>query len=145
MFDTILVVCRGNICRSPVAAAMLADGLPTHRVASAGLSACVGEGVDLTARQLIEAEGIDVGRHSARQLDSQLLAEADLVLVMSSQQRRDIAKQWPEALGKTLRLGHWLENGCGVDIPDPYRQDPTVFRRVHELIKQAAHTWIDKL
>jgi protein-tyrosine phosphatase len=145
MFKAILVVCRGNICRSPVAAAMLASCLPNRRVSSAGLTACVGKGVDPLARQLAEAEGLDVTQHSARQLDAQLLEEADLVLVMSSTQRREIANLWPEALGKTLRLGHWLDNGQGLDIPDPYRCPPSVFQCVHQLIKQAAHTWVDKV
>jgi protein-tyrosine phosphatase len=145
MFSTILVVCRGNICRSPVAAAMLAGCLPSHKVSSAGLTACVGEGVDPLARQLAEADGLDVSQHIARQLETALIDQANLVLVMSSEQRRMIANQWPEALGKTLRLGHWLANGQGMDIPDPYRKPSAVFQHVHEMLKQATHCWLDKL
>lgn len=145
MFQRILVVCIGNICRSPVAEALLKAALPEREFSSAGLSARVGEGVDPTAKQLAEAEGINVTGHQARQLTPELLQNADLVLVMSDSQRRAIGEMDPTALGKTLRLGRWLENGQGRDIPDPYRKSQEAFEHVHTLIKDAATTWATKL
>ncbi|WP_444677361.1 low molecular weight protein-tyrosine-phosphatase [Halomonas sp. E19] len=119
MFQHILVVCTGNICRSPVAAAMLRQRLPGRDISSAGLGALVGSDVEPRARALAEADGIEVGAHKARQLDTDLLSQADLILVMSDGQRREIGKQWPEMLGKTLRLGQWLEGGEGETSPTP--------------------------
>lgn len=145
MFKSILVVCRGNICRSPVAEAMLRQQLPHCRVSSAGITALVGEGVEPTARQLAEADGFEVGEHRARQLEAELLAEADLVLVMSDDQRREIASRWPSVLGKTMRLGHWLEQGNGQDIPDPYRRSDAIFLQVHDLIGRATREWVGRL
>ncbi|MGR2738764.1 low molecular weight protein-tyrosine-phosphatase [Billgrantia sp. Q4P2] len=145
MIRSILVVCRGNVCRSPVAAAMLQQRLPHCRVSSAGLTALVGQGVEPSARALAEAAGLDVSGHLARQLVLQHLASADLVLVMSDEQRRLVAERWPQAIGKVMRLGHWLAQGDGCDIPDPYRRSLEAFQRTHRLLDEASNEWVHRL
>lgn len=145
MFHSILIVCIGNICRSPVAEAMLRAQLPNKQFASAGLGARVGEGVDPIARQLAEAAGLNVAEHCARQLTPAMLQAADLVLVMSDGQRRAVAELSPAAMGKTMRLGNWLEGGKGRDIPDPYRKSQEAFQHVHQLMTEATAFWASKL
>ncbi|MDN6181047.1 MAG: low molecular weight phosphotyrosine protein phosphatase [Halomonas subglaciescola] len=145
MFQRILVVCIGNICRSPVAAAMLAKALPERTIESAGLGALAGQGVEPTARALGEAEGLPLSDHRARQLSTDMINAADLILVMSEGQRRAVGELAPEALGKTLRLGRWLDEGRGLDIPDPYRKSSDAFEHVHGLLKDATGAWIGKL
>lgn len=145
MFDSILVVCRANICRSPVAAAMLRQRLPGHRIQSAGVAALVGHGVEPTARQLAKDDGLDLSQHRANQLDAILLGEVDLVLVMSEGQRSEIGKRWPAALGKTMRMGHWLQDGRGQDIPDPYQKSREAYVHVHRLLARAADEWQRRL
>ncbi len=133
MFQEILVVCTGNICRSPVGEALLRQALPSHQISSAGLGALVGHGVEPTAARLAEAQGLDVTAHRARQIDARMFMKADLVLVMSEGHRLSIAEHFPFATGKTMRFGRWLpgEAGDGVDIADPYRRNEEVFVRVH--------------
>lgn len=143
MFQNILVVCVGNICRSPVAEAMLRRELPGKTLSSAGLSAMVGEGVAPLARQLAEAEGLAVADHKARQLNREMLTEADLVLVMSDSQRRAVGELLPQALGKTMTLGKWLPESP--DIPDPYRKSQEAFEHVHTLLTQATRAWAQRL
>ncbi|WNK20108.1 low molecular weight phosphotyrosine protein phosphatase [Halomonas piscis] len=145
MFQHILLVCTGNVCRSPVAAAQLAEALPQRRVESAGLGALTGQGVEPTARTLGEADGLDLASHRARQLDAGMLHAADLVLVMSERQRRAVGELAPEALGKTLLLGRWLDNGRGREIPDPYRKSTEAFKHVHELLREATAAWAARL
>ncbi|MFY0990291.1 low molecular weight protein-tyrosine-phosphatase [Halomonas sp. C05BenzN] len=147
MFQRILVVCIGNVCRSPVGAALLRQGLPGCHVTSAGLGALVGEGVEPVARRLAEADGLDVAGHRARQLDGGLVRDADLVLVMSEGQRLAIAERFPSATGKTMGFGRWLpdEGGKGGDIPDPYRRSEEVFVHVHERLTDAARGWLARL
>lgn len=145
MFQRILVVCTGNICRSPVAEALLAEALPSRHIESAGLGAVVGHGVEPTARRLGEAEGLDLAGHRAQQLTAEMLQAADLVLVMSEGQRRAAGELAPETLGKTMRLGRWLDSGQGRDIPDPYRKSPEAFEHVHQLLKDATHGWATRL
>jgi protein-tyrosine phosphatase len=145
MFKKILVVCTGNICRSPVAAAMLQQALPERQIESAGLGALVGRGVEPQARRLAEADHLEVAGHRARQLTPELLAGSDLVLVMSAGQRRAIAELAPAALGKTMLLGHWLDENQGREIPDPYGKSDEAFAHVHQLIKDATAAWAARL
>lgn len=145
MFRRILVVCAGNICRSPVAAALLAQALPDRRIESAGLGALVGYRVDPSAQQVAADDGLDLSRHRARQVTSGMLYAADLILVMSDGQRLAVGEQSPAVLGKTLLIGRWLDGGRGCEIPDPYRQRHEAFEHVHQLLKEAATAWANKL
>ncbi|TDO16626.1 MULTISPECIES: low molecular weight protein-tyrosine-phosphatase [Halomonas] len=145
MFQRILIVCTGNICRSPVAAALLQRRLPGLAVESAGLGALVGQPVDDQARRLAMADGLDLDAHRARQLDDPLLAEADLVLVMTDGQRQALARRWPQARGKTLLMGKWLDPQAPIDIPDPYRKSVDVFEHVYQLLDEATRLWSQRL
>lgn len=149
MFETILVVCRGNICRSPVGAALLAARLPGRRIASAGLSVGMleGQGIAPFAKELAEAEGLDVGAHQARQVRREMIESADLILVMSEGQRRNIGELSPAAIGKTMLFGRWLPGGGiqGCKIPDPYRRSREAFVHVHQLLVCAADAWQARL
>ncbi|ATJ82653.1 low molecular weight protein-tyrosine-phosphatase [Halomonas beimenensis] len=145
MFQRILVLCTGNICRSPVVEALLRQALPERDISSAGLGALVGQGVEPTARELAEADGLDVHAHQARQVTQEMLQSADLILVMSEGQRRAVADLAPAALGKTMLIGRWLDGGKGREIPDPYRKSREAFEHVHELLKEATAAWVSKL
>ena len=149
-YKNILVVCMGNICRSPVAAAMLKQQLPEKEIKSAGLTAMVDQGVEPTARALAETDGLDVSRHKAQQLTPEHLQWADLILVMSQNQRSLIGNKDPAAMGKTMLLGHWIKAAGtrannGADIPDPYKKSADVFEHVHKLIQQAIGLWAQKI
>ncbi|MFG6179531.1 low molecular weight protein-tyrosine-phosphatase [Halomonas sp. THAF12] len=145
MFQHLLVVCTGNICRSPVAEAMLKVTFPERHVVSAGLGALVGQGVEPTARKLAEADGLQVEAHQARQITHEMIHDADLILVMSEGQRRSLGDLSPSALGKIMLIGHWLDGGKGVEIPDPYRKSDEAFEHVHRLLKEATQTWWERL
>ena len=143
MFERILVVCTGNICRSPVGEALLKRHLPHKQIASAGLGALVGQGVEPTARQLAEADGLDVSGHQARQLTVEMLQQHELILVMSEGQRLAVGELLPAALGKTMLFGRWEPEPW--DIPDPYRKSPELFQHVHQRLTSAAAAWAAKL
>ncbi|QTF91390.1 low molecular weight protein-tyrosine-phosphatase [Halomonas sp. BM-2019] len=145
MFERILVLCTGNICRSPVAGAMLAERLPHKLIETAGLNALEGQGVEPKARALAESAGLDVSAHKARQVTSEILQGADLVLVMSDGQRMAVGQMDPAALGKTMLFGRWLDAGQGREIPDPYRKSQEAFQQVHQLLTQSADSWVGKL
>ncbi|MEA2120214.1 low molecular weight phosphotyrosine protein phosphatase [Halovibrio sp. HP20-50] len=146
MLKRILVVCTGNICRSPLAAAMLQQGLTDIAVMSAGLAAGKG-GADKRIAVLAKADGYDLDQHQARSVDRRLLANADLILVMSAKQRQVIARKWPEMLGKTLLFGMWRTDKPidDRDIPDPYQRSDEVCQLVYDTIKTASLAWRKKL
>lgn len=142
MFDRVLVVCDGNICRSPTVVAMFAEARPEKQVSSAGLVGLEGHEMDATARQVATAEGLQCGPHTARKLNRVLCRDADLILVMENRQRDRIIQRYPEVSGKTFLLSHW--NG-GQDIPDPYRRGQEMFERVFPLMRAATDAWLNKL
>lgn len=142
MFDSILLVCDGNICRSPTAAALLQARRPDKNVSSAGLVALEGHDMDDTARTVAEANGLSCPPHAGRKLDSALCREADLILVMEARQRDRIIQRYPEVSGKTFLLTHW---GGGQDIPDPYHRGREVFERIFPTLRQAVEAWAAKL
>ncbi len=143
MFRHILVVCTGNVCRSPLAAALLQRALPERHVSSAGLAAPVGREADATVRELASADGLDLTGHRARQLTPEMLRDAELVLVMSEGQRREVGRLDPGALGKTMLVGHWSEGEK--DVPDPFRRSEAVHRDVQARLVRAVAEWQKRL
>ena len=139
---SVLTVCVGNICRSPVAAAILRDKLPDHAVTSAGIGAVVGSDVDETARAVAEAAGIPVGEHVARQFTREIGEKHDLILVLEGGHKREIERIAPELSGRVMRLSRW--NG-DEDIPDPYRKSREFHEYVYALIEEATMAWVSRL
>ena len=140
MFDSVLVVCAGNICRSPTAEYLLKEKLAGKNisVSSAGLTALVGKPADSMAKQLAQAHGINMDSHQGRQLNSQLVAENSVILVMEQRHLDDLHNRYPEARGKTFLLGKWLGDK---EIPDPYRKSIEAFDHVYTLIDSACSAW----
>ncbi|SIT81505.1 protein-tyrosine phosphatase [Yoonia rosea] len=139
---SILTVCVGNICRSPVAEAILRAHLPDHSAASAGIGAVVGHDVDPTARAIAEAAGIDVGAHVARQFTREIGEQHDLILVLEAGHKREIERIAPELSGRVMRLTRWTGDA---DIPDPYRKSREFHEFVFALIQEATTAWVARL
>ena len=138
---SILVVCEGNICRSPMAAGLFTAALPKMNVRSAGLGALSGMPADETAVRLMKARSIDLTAHRALQITHELCSQADLVLVMSVEQRKRLEDKYPFACGRTFRLGEFSK--C--DIPDPYRQPEWAFKESLQLIDHGVREWLERI
>lgn len=134
---TILVVCLGNTCRSPMAAGLLRLALPECRVESAGLAPPVGAAADPRAVRLLHGEGCDLDDHCARAVDAAQIEAADLVLVMETDQRSYLERRYPCALGKTHRLCEHEQ----ADVPDPYGGSQSMFVIALGLIKLGVESW----
>lgn len=142
MFDNILVVCVGNICRSPSGEYLFKNLLPNKNIASAGIGALVGKPADKIALEVAKENGIDMSNHIAQQLTSSLCREFDLILVMEQGHVNAVADIAPEVRGKTMLFSHWLEKQ---NIPDPYRQSKEAFEHAYKLIESSANAWVKKL
>ena len=144
MFKSILVVCVGNICRSPTGEALLKHRLVNKniKISSAGLGALVGKPVDATAAELLDSAGYSLPDHQARQLTPQMLREADLVLAMEQRHLQSIHSLAPEARGKTFLFSKWSD---GRDVPDPYRQQRPAFEHVFKILDKSATAWLPYL
>ncbi|MBP6083761.1 low molecular weight protein-tyrosine-phosphatase [Shewanella xiamenensis] len=140
MFDSILVVCAGNICRSPTAEYVLKAKLADKqiKVSSAGLTALVGKPADPMAQKIAASHGVVMDEHKGQQLSSQLVGSNSVILVMEQRHLNDLHSRYPEARGKTFLLGKWINNA---EIPDPYRQSQEAFEHVYALIDSACSAW----
>lgn len=142
MFNSILVVCTGNICRSPIAERLLRNYLPSKKIDSAGVRALVGHEADDTACLISEQNGVSLEGHTGQQFNASLARRYDLILVMEKEHIEEISEIAPEVRGKTMLLGYWLDKK---EIPDPYRKSYEAFESVYGNIELACQSWIGKL
>ena len=141
MIRQILVVCIGNICRSPMAEGLLRQALPEVQISSAGISAMVGHGADPIAVKIMGGVGIDISAHRARMLTDTITREADLILLMDDQQKQELSVRYPYTRGKVYKLGEATRQ----DIPDPYMKEPEMFRSVFSLIESGVNQWVKRI
>jgi len=117
--NAVLILCHGNICRSPLAAALAARRFPMVSFSTAGFYSAVGrqspDFVFATAGRL----GIDLGSHRSKRVDSKMIDEAQLVLIMDIRNYELLKSAFPHALEKTLLLGMLLPK-AQLEIGDPY-------------------------
>jgi len=134
VFNRVLMVCTGNICRSPMAQVLLEQALRKRGldivVESAGLGALVGRGADPLAVELMEKRGLDLRGHRARQVTREMIRTFPLILVMEKEQERGVEQLDPTARGRVHRVGRVGD----FDVPDPYRRGMTAFEESLGLI-----------
>lgn len=136
----ILLVCTGNVCRSPMAAGLLRqrlamDGLAdVVTVSSAGVYGLDGEPASQPGVEVLASRGVDISDHSAHTITAADMARADLVLVMEDAHRRSLFYGYPHLLGKVFLFSEMAgEHG---DVKDPYRQPREAYERcVDELTR----------
>ena len=147
----VLVLCTGNIGRSPLAAAMLRRGIAVELgvsedqleaigviVTSAGTGAPVGHGASQRGVAYAAANGLDLSGHLASQLSVQQVAQADVIYCMDRHQLAAVAELDQAADARLLA-------GDGREIPDPHDESDAFFRRVAEQIERAVADRIPEL
>lgn len=169
----VLFVCQGNIARSAAAEALARASCPAAsglEFSSAGTGAVVGHGVAREVAEELSGRGVEAPGHRARQLDHQILQDADLVLAMQEGHRRWILEEWPRAVSRTFLLRHaarllpqapegsqgpagpagWLRAEGGRSVPqdeieDPFRKGPEAAAVAVERIQEALEALLPRL
>jgi len=143
MINRVLVVCVGNICRSPTAEWLLRHRLKRDGVTieSAGLAALVGNPIDPMAESVLVEHGVSASAHSARQISPEMINAADIVLVMDKRHMSAVHAQVPHARGKTFLLGRWQNDAA---VPDPYGKPRAVFEQAFTMIDTAVNSWLSR-
>lgn len=101
----VLVVCTGNLCRSPLFAALLADRLGSDAVVtSRGTQAIAGATPPAATVLAARRVGVELDGHTARELDDADIDDADLVLVASRRHRRDVVRRSPRAATRVFTV-----------------------------------------
>lgn len=142
MFNNILVLCTGNICRSPIAEALLKAALPARQVHSAGIGAMVGWPADPHSVSLCTEAGVTLDAHRARQLTGEMMQAADLVLVMDQGHVDELTRRYPQHRGKVQKWLRWQGN---VDVDDPYGMPRREFERIYAEIESGTSDWVKRL
>lgn len=139
--QNILVVCVGNICRSPMAEYFLKQQFPQLNITSAGLSALVDQHADPKAILCMKQHQIDLRAHIAKQINTDEVKRADIIFVMTQNQKNHLEQMWPFARGKVFRLGHWQKE----NVADPYQHEQEFFNEICCRIQKFTLDWQSRL
>jgi len=136
----VLFVCSGNICRSPLAAALLERklrvlGIEGVVAKSAGTLDLEGRGASHWAKEVAAENGLDLSDHVSRQVNRRMLEEAGVVVAMSKGHAEQLSSILPSVERKMVVL----------DVPDPYGLEKKAYEAAFGAIRDAMPLIIDEL
>lgn len=146
----ILMVCLGNICRSPLAEGILKSKLPQESfvVESAGTSNYhIGELPDSRSIDVAKKHHIDITNQRGRQFVIEDFDEFDIIYAMDTSNYRNIVKlaRTPEDIDKVKLILDELQNHNLKDVPDPYYGGTNGFENVFKMLDLACKNIAKKL
>ncbi|MCE5196196.1 MAG: low molecular weight protein arginine phosphatase [Negativicutes bacterium] len=147
---TVLFICSGNTCRSPMAEVIAKDihektlHAPKCRFLSAGLSVVAGDKAAEEASLAMADLGLRLGERPAQSVTEEMLQEADLVLTMSNAQRTLLLTRFPGYTAKTFVLNRYV-GAENTDIEDPYGQPLEVYRHTAVQLRESLERLMDRL
>ena len=143
----ILILCQGNIIRSPFAASLVANALGENcqvAVRSAGVAATPGRPPHPVALELATLRSVDLRSHAASAVSAETVAGSDAIFAMDVPQLVWMRRHFPEARSKTFLLTS-LAPETELEVRDPYSGDRTQFQECFEHISRAVEPLVSEL
>lgn len=146
----VLMVCLGNICRSPLAEGILASKLPKDKfiIDSAGTGSYhIDKQPDHRSIAIAKKNGVDISLQKARQFNVEDFSTYDFIYVMDHTNYRDVIELAPneEAKNKVSLILNELFPGENVDVPDPYFGLENGFTSVYQMLDEVCEIIAEKL
>jgi protein-tyrosine phosphatase len=150
--QSILFVCLGNICRSPLAEGVFRSVLAERGMAddvlvdSAGMGDWhAGQAPDHRAIAVARANGLDISGQQARAITEEDFRRFDLILGMDRKNIRELNEIAPDAFRDRIHLFLEFAGRGEKEVPDPYFGDAAGFGETYRLIRAAAEGLADRL
>lgn len=144
----ILVICKGNICRSPLAEGylkhVLAGRMQRISVGSAGLETSVGRPAHNFAKAVGQVKGLALESHETRPLLKEHIEKADLIIVMEYAHRHRLLKLFPHVKDKTFLLRQFA-GSHDLEIADPYSGTMQDFEECFDIIRQSCDSLVEEI
>lgn len=149
----ILMVCLGNICRSPLADGMLRHMLEQEGITHVTVDGCgtsghhEGEQPDSRMMQTAHEKGLDISYLRSRPLTENDLNEFDIIYAMDESNKRNILKL-DTAKGNDHKVKIFLNElypGENIEVPDPYFGGQQGFEHVYDLVERTCNVIIEKI
>lgn len=148
----ILTVCTANICRSPMAAALIEhalraqdEPLKSWRVVSAGVAARGGERVSENSVIALKKVGLDLSRHQSQPLTPELVAKADVIFVMTESHRALVQLSFDPPPKHLYLLREFMPGAGDKQIGDPYGGPLSVYEACRDEMVEALPTVVEFL
>lgn len=150
--QSILFVCLGNICRSPLAEGVFRAVLAERGMAedfvidSAGMGDWhAGQAPDHRAIAIARVNGIDISGQRARGIRQEDFRRFDLILGMDRKNIRELLEIAPEGARERIHLFLGFAGIGAREVPDPYFGDAAGFAETYRLVREAAERLADRL
>ena len=146
----VVFICSGNICRSPIAEAMLSARIEKQgldlEASSAGTLGIEDHAADPDAIKAVGEEGIDLRNHRSRGVSRDIIEDAFAVIVMGPEHEEGLGARYPDTRDSIVRLWEYCPAGREAgEIEDPLGRGLDEFRRIRDVIREALDHWLSSI